>query len=407
MQPRCASRGLIDGSNCTQAQIERAKFSTPHHFLGLITRIENPQDVLTVQKALAEGKNVLALLPRELLNAWYSGDKTRQTEAAQAIFMLGIDEAEKKFAYNFGSKNTVQWEEVATEAKGRLFTTTDGSLSDGNFKDGYGKSEENTEQIRNLLREFSTFKHSVIDINVQPDTSSWPCHELLNIMVELTNHGPQIHGVEVTLEIPSSFEPIGPLERFIPYLDTRGKVNFTLPLIPRTDGHFQNIIIAKLTSAGYDSLSVALSSHSIKITPSSGIGQLYQAKQDDLGLTALQSIFQSLPDFPEIKNLPSLARTDRASCLNKMRIIAEKLTAKVLTKRGLALPRDFDASIRALQQHRVTSSRTVGYLHTIRVVGNSGSHPSPIVLSDADVKIASYALASVAEEMISRNLIDV
>jgi hypothetical protein len=214
-------------------------------------------------------------------------------------------------------------------------------------------------------------------------------------MVELTNHGPKIHGLEAALEIPSSFEPIGPLERFIPSLDTRGKTNFTLPLIPRTDGHFQNIITGTVTAADYDTLSVALSSHSVTITPSSGIGQLYQAKQDDLGLTALQSIFKSLPDFPEIKSLPSLARTDRASCLNKMRIIAEKLTTKVLTNRGLALPRDFDASIRLLQQHRVTSSKTVGYLHTIRVVGNSGSHPSPIVLSDTDVKIASYALSTI------------
>lgn len=89
-----------------------------------------------------------------------------------------------------------------------------------------------------------------------------------------------------------------------------------------------------------------------------------------------------------------------------MRIIAEKLTAKVLTKRCLALPRDFDASIRALQQYKVTSSRTVGYLHTIRIVGNSASHPSPVVLSDTDVKIASYALASVAQEVIGNKLID-
>ncbi len=400
---------LINESNCTQAQIETAKLSSSHHFLGLITRIENTKDALAVQQALAEGKNVLALLPRALLDTWYlsSSDKSKQMEAVQAISTLGIDQAEQKLAYDFGYKSKVWWEEVTTETPGRLFATTDGCLCDCYFKDGYGKAEEHTEQIKGLLRAFSIFKYPVIGIDIQPDIPSWPCHELLNIMVELTNHGPKIHGLEITLEIPSSFEPIGPLERFIPYLDTFGKTNFTLPLIPRTDGHFQNIITARLTSAAYDTLSVALSSHGVKITPSSGISQLYQAKQDDLGLTTLQSIFKALPDFPEIKSLPALARTDRASCLNKMRIIAEKLTAKVLQKRGLALPRDFDASIRLLQQHRVTSSRTVGYLHTIRVVGNSGSHPSPIVLSDADVKIASYALASVAEEMISRKLIDV
>lgn len=302
---------LIDGSNCTQAQIETVKLSPPYHFLGLITRIENPQDVLATKKTLAEGRNVLALLPRALFDTWYLRDETRQTEAIQAISTLGIDQAEKKIAHGFGYKNTVWWEEVATETKGKLFTTTDGCLSDCNFKDGYGKSEENSEQIRSLLREFSTFKHPVIDIDVQPDILSWPCHELLNIMVGLTNHGPKIHEVEIALDIPSSFEPVGPLERSIPYLDTLGKMNFTLPLIPRTDGGFQNIITAKLTSAEYDTLSVALSSTSVKITPSSGIGQLYQAKQDDLGLTTLQSIFRSLPGFPKLKvflRLPELIR---------------------------------------------------------------------------------------------------
>jgi hypothetical protein len=397
---------LIDGSNCTQAQIETAKLFPPHHFLGLITRIENLQDVSEVQKALTEGKNVIALLPRALLDTWYMRDETRQTEATHAITMLGIDQAEKKLAYSFGYKSAVWWEEIATEAKGRLFTTTDGCLSDCYFKDGYGKSEENLEQIRRLLREFVTFKHPVIDVDIQPDIPSWPCHELLNMMVRLTNHGPEIHGVETILEIPSSFEPIGPLERLITYLDTLDKTNFTLPLIPRTDGNFQNIITVKLTSAEYDAVSLALSPTNVKITPSSGTGQLYRAKQDDLGLTTLQSIFKSLPDFPEIKSLPLLARTDQASCLNKMRIIAEKLTVKVLQKRALVLPKDFDASIRALQQYKVVSSRTVGYLHTIRVVGNSASHPSPIDLSDTDVKIASYALASVAQEVMSSKLID-
>lgn len=39
-------------------------------------------------------------------------------------------------------------------------------------------------------------------------------------------------------------------------------------------------------------------------------------------------------------------------------------------------------------------------------IGNIASHPSPITLSETDVKIISYALASVAEEMISKKLID-
>jgi DNA-binding Xre family transcriptional regulator len=119
---------LIDDSKSVQAQLERTKLPSSRNFLGLITRIENSQDASNVQNALAEGKNVIALVPRVLLDAWYYRDEDRRREALQALIALGISHAEEKLGDSFGYK--IWWEEIVTEQRGRLFVSTDGSLSD-------------------------------------------------------------------------------------------------------------------------------------------------------------------------------------------------------------------------------------------------------------------------------------
>ena len=223
----------------------------------------------------------------------------------------------------------------------------------------------------------------------------------MNISLTLLNHGPAIQDVEISLNVPASFEPLGPLERYISHLNARGEISFTLPFIPRAEREFQNFLTMELKSSQHSHITLAHLSTTLKITSSTGTGLLYQMKQDNLGLTTLQSIFASLPRFAEVKKLPRLVQSDPPACLNKMRIIAEGLTAEVLKKSGYALSGDLNTSIRLLQQHGIVSARAIGYLHTIRSIGNLASHPSPMPLSETDVKIISYALASVAEEMIS------
>lgn len=63
------------------------------------------------------------------------------------------------------------------------------------------------------------------------------------------------------------------------------------------------------------------------------------------------------------------------------------------------------ASITALREARGISDRAVSYLHTIRVIGNIASHALDEPLTAADVRIVSYALASVVEEFMECGLL--
>ncbi len=220
----CMQHGihLIDNSTCAIAQLEKVDLLSPYQFFGLITRIQSAKDVTEVQAALDAGKNVIALLPRALASTWYlyvSPEEYYQ-EALQAALVLGIQPAKEQLSPFMGYRENVWWEEIITEKSGRLFVSTDSYLSDWYFKYGYGKSDEAQQQIGTLIREFSTFKYPVVRWRIHPKVSSWFCHELLNINITFTCHGPTLRDVEVSLNVPASFEPLGPMERYISHLGT-------------------------------------------------------------------------------------------------------------------------------------------------------------------------------------------
>ena len=58
--------------------------------------------------------------------------------------------------------------------------------------------------------------------------------------------------------------------------------------------------------------------------------------------------------------------------------------------------------ISEIKKKALLSDRAIGYLHTIRVIGNLASHPSGNKMTQSDVLIASYALASVVEEVMNK-----
>ncbi|WP_035587309.1 DUF4145 domain-containing protein [Hippea jasoniae] len=110
--------------------------------------------------------------------------------------------------------------------------------------------------------------------------------------------------------------------------------------------------------------------------------------------------------YEEVKTLPDLAQIDIRSCLNKTRSIAEKIVYLILEKKGIKLnEKKFISAISALQNNKILSSKSIGYLHTIRIIGNLASHPTNETLSDTDVRVVSYALSCVTEELINKKLL--
>ncbi|BCL79631.1 hypothetical protein ccbrp13_20960 [Ktedonobacteria bacterium brp13] len=400
---------LVDVKNdCTQARNEKERLCLPYKFAGLITCIESEKQIHQVKEALAEGKNVIALFPSSTIHGSYPFlliDKEGEAKALHNMFLVANKDIDE------GHLNKIGWEEIDTGTNGRLFISTDIYLSDAKFLNGWGwpieLSEDYKQNVTNLIREFSTFKQSVISISSQPYLTTWPCHEPINFMIDITNHGPELRNVEIAMDLLNAFEPVGSLERYIHRLKTQATTRFALPLIPQYDGRFKNILTLNITSDRVKSPPQSFFTISnIEITPASGTQLYHQLKQDDLGLTNLLTMFDKIQGFSEVKKLPPLMRVDPSNCLNQMRIIGEKLSFSVLSQKFKApYVGSFNSAIEALRKHNLVSLRSIGYLHTVRQIGNLGSHPYPEPLSETDVRIVSYALASIAEEIVIKNLI--
>lgn len=394
------------GDLCKQYGVILIESDRPQHVsYGLIRRVEDQEDVQEIQSALVQGKNVIALLPNEIIRLHYGNNKARVDKAIQAAKLLGIEQIKEESTSNISNRETISWNEIPTNNMGRLFVTRDDWLSDGYFMDGYGKSNENTETLTNLVRELSTFKYRLLMVSLKNQVTVWPCHEPISFVIEIVNYGPQIENASVTIELDDRFEPISPLEREIFNLKTLSKTSFAFQVVPRIDGKFDRPFRTFVSTGDRNQVATYMPNWSIEITPSYSSALRSHAKQDDATLSKLLTIFKDTALFSEVRVLPDLIKVDVRACLNRMRSIAENLVYLVLDKKGFTLPpHNFATAIQTAQTNRIITSRSTGYFHTVRVIGNLASHSSSEPLTDIDVKIVAYSLACIMEDLVDKHL---
>jgi hypothetical protein len=385
---------------------EKDQHTDLKNFCGLILRIEDMESANEIKTALSNGRNVIALLPNEMIGCWYSGDKNRIERAVGAARELKVNNAEEKITSILANGDSVWFEEINTDTKGRLFITRDAFISDGYFMDGYGKSKENLLKIKSLINDFSSFKYPLLRAEIRNIPSIWLTHEPLSLIVDVINHGPAIDYSEISIDFPETFEPVSSIERVMSNLGTLKKISFAFQVIPRADGNYKNYIDMKFKFANGDFIPIYFQPVDIEITPSYGNTLIKQNKHDDPTLSRLLSISKQANLSDEVEILPKLMKVDARACLNKIRTLAEKLCSMLLNKRKVKLlDSKFSSVIQAIQQNKILSSKSVGYLHTIRVIGNLASHPSDEKFSETDVRLVSYAFSCVIEEMLRRKLI--
>jgi hypothetical protein len=372
---------------------------------GLVLRIENDEDATAAADALRQGRNVIALIPSEILGLFYPGDDVRLQRAKDAVTQLGINAADWDFR-PCDSKARVRWLEIAKETSGRLFVTCDSFLSDGYFMKGYGWSSENQNKIQSLIRAFASFKAPLLRMSYRNAVSTWPTGEPLTALVDVWNHGPDISGAMLTLNVSPEFEPLSPLDREIHRLRSLQRASFALQVVPRIDGDAPLVASAAALLSDRSACDVVSTPPSLNIVPAIGSPQRSSVPEDDSTLKRLVTVFRDARMPSEVESLPELARVDARACLNRLRVLTEKIVLKALdAQRTSCRERSLAASIAALRDSRLASDRAVSYLHTIRVIGNIASHASAEPLTDADVRIVSYALACVVEEFMDRKLL--
>ncbi|MGB9887737.1 MAG: DUF4145 domain-containing protein [Moorellales bacterium] len=409
----CAQHGLHliyrsgqSGEDDFPWRFERDPLPEPWEPRGLILRIVSDEDVSAAVNALAQGRNVIALIPSELLSLFCRGDEARVESARMSAAKLGITTNEWDFRAMGGPQTPVRWVEIPTNNPGRLFVTQDSFLSDGYFMKGHGYSPENEREILSLVRAFACFKTPLLRISHRNVVNSWPTGEPLTIFMDIWNHGPALAGATLTLEIASGFEPLSPLDRDIPPLGSLDRTSFALQVMPRVDGDVSLLVGASASSIDGKDCDVVVSPIRLSIVPGYGSSQRSSIFKDDLTLTRLITAFQKVGLSHEVEALPKLVQVDTRACLNRLRVLTERIVLKVLENSGIVCrDKTLVVMIGELRQRGLVSNRAISYLHTIRIIGNIASHASPEPLSDTDVRIVSFALASIVEELMDRKLL--
>lgn len=387
-------------------KFDRERPVAPVCSYGLITRINDSKEIEKINANLAKGNNVLALLPNEAINIWYQDDIKRISQAIEAATALNINNAERKITTKLTNRDEVSWEEIPTTTNGRLFVVRDAFISDAYFMDDYGSTPENDQKIQRLVYELAKFKKPLIRCEVRNSITSWPAQEPLNIVIDLYNHGDTLSNVELSVSIDDSFEPLSPTERVFPVLKTLTRASFVLEVLPQSDGLFSSPInvIAKYQK---EEIPVITDPRwTIEILPGHAGAYRDFTKKDDPSFSGLMSVTTKESILQDIRLIIDLARVDAQACLNRMRSLAERLSYQILEKYKISLPqKTFAIAIQEIQKRKVLSNRVVGYLHTVRVIGNLASHSSGEKLTDVDVRITAYALAAVIEELLERKIL--
>jgi len=375
--------------------------STIAESFGLITRLYNVDQVPEIETNLKNGKNVICLFPGEEISLFYNGDKEKFSKAEKAFNKINCDIISKSFFKTTNATDKVEWEEIPTNYTGKLFVTKDSYLSDGFFKDKYGKTEENSKRICTLIQEFSIFKYAFLSIVPQQNILIWPCNEPYQMTYRIINHGISLTNVKMHLEINESFEPISPTERVIT-ISSADEIDIPIAFIPRSI--ISNVEPVKFLALNQENEPVLTYENKFSISISSNyLSKIEeQSIQDNNKFEKLLKTFEGNENYAELEKISQLIKVDINSCLNKLRSVAEMITQSLLEKKKIYTNKGFSDSIRLLQYRKLLSSRAIGYLHTVRVIGNLASHPSGNKLTETDVLIASFALASVMEEVIAK-----
>ena len=360
-----------------------------------ILRVYNKKEMEGVWEYLSSGENIIALYPREQLTLHERKDKEdfEEIESMFAILEPSIKESFSKSS--LGGKNSIWWKLIDTDTKGKLLVTQDSFLSDGYFLEGYGKNEINQKQLNEITEEFRTFKYNLVDVILQEESLTWICDEPIEYILTLINHGPFIDDFIFSVEIDEAFEPLSILEIRINNFPNLGKRSLAVKCIPRVIGKFENIIQVHSSVA---EINFNTKSY-VEIKPNNYQKEKSTYLTDDEGLSLLMREYARFGDVSRIIKVRDLMRIDIDSALNKLRSIAEDLATFLIESAKLKKANNLNSNIEELKKHNRLSQKAIGYFHTVRIIGNLGSHSTGEELDEIDVRISSYALGTILKEI--------
>lgn len=376
-----------------------------NQFYGLVTRLDNHDSLYQVKEYLSSNKNVLLLIPNEIgsiYNYFFRSDILDKVK--QYLIEMELDRFIPKIKNEMNNKKEIWWNEIQT-IRGRLFVTEDSFISDAYYLKGYCKTEKNTKSLEELVKNFAISRNSIFLVNTYPVLNYWVCHEVTSININLKNFGPTIKNSKVLIITSKNILAQSPIEFYIEKLTPLEEITFAVQFIFRVTGCYSPIEDIQIINGNINEIYKI--HNEVNVYGSITDLTVKRTPYDSPELAMLKETASKYSELKSLTNIEELSKIDPGACLNKMRTISEKLSKTIAVNIDIAIDKNFTFgdSIYLIQKSGILSSKAIGYFHTIRVIGNIASHPNDVEMTERDVRIVSYALASIIEELLDKRLL--
>ncbi len=278
----------------------------------------------------------------------------------------------------------------------------------GGFKESEKEAKE--EKIRSIIKRITAFYIPCINCEVRSVPASWPQDKSLVIEIDLIQRSSIVlKEVVITIEIPSSFEPLSTTE--IQIKDVQPNLNRSLAVlvVPRSKGIYHNPISISVTFKE-EKRQLFLPESQIEII--GNLPELLRASPPisvDLS-SALPKYELKLQPVTTASNLIDLLNVDPDTVVVKVRKVGEHICKSIARQylQGYSSKWTFAETTKKLFDASILNPKAKGYIDTIRVFGNLAAHAddSDIISFDREDALAvCYALVLFLKEATEAKLI--
>lgn len=278
-------------------------------------------------------------------------------------------------------------------------------IVDGHFITDSGTKHDNYREIVNdIAARLLKFNIPVSSLQQISNTMVVPLNASLYIEWILTYWGKEQGEIRVDIEVDSTIEPESPLNFAFSNLSYGTKRTIGFWFSPKATGHFEDAILIQTAEPFPQKIGITLNVFSNYKQKLEG-----QSIAKTILIDQLKRVKVKFTDEKELDKFISLIDIDPRAAIIKARYLGETIAKKICHHIGLSTKRlNFDKIGKLISDKKLLSKKGIGYLNTIRIIGNLAAHAEEedkLEFKEEDALITGQAIIEILEETFTKNLI--
>jgi len=278
-------------------------------------------------------------------------------------------------------------------------------IVDGNTITDYGARRDDYHEIlEKIIKEFLKFNIPVVSVTSVYDNMVVPLDTSIYVEWELTYWGNDGGDVEISIEVDKSIIPESPTTYKFSNLSYGEKMKVGFWFSPQSVGKFDSAVVLKANCAFPEE-------HKISLTVFPNYKNTI--KSQSIAKSVLMEEFKKIYgkiNIADFDKFIKLIEVDPRSAITKARYVAEKIAKKICINAGFSVENlTFEKMCKLIARENLLSKKGVGYLNTVRILGNLAAHAEEdveIEFKEEDSLIVGQAIIEILTEVLNKNLIN-